>query len=54
MFNVDDTPVPNVWKEGHDSALDSAKRNEVYSNENWDDHTIIMTQKITQLVWIVG
>ena len=44
-FDVDDTPIWEVWKEGHDSALDSAKRNEVYSNENWDDHTIIPLKK---------
>ena len=44
-FDVDDTPIWEIWKEGHDSALDSAKRNEVYSNENWDDHTIIPLKK---------
>lgn len=44
-FDVDDTPVWELWKEGHKSSLDSAKRNEVYSDLNWDEHTIVPVKK---------
>ena len=42
----DDTAIWNLWKEGHKSSLDSAKNNEVYSDLNWDEHTIVPVKKM--------
>jgi len=44
-FDDDDASTWELWKEGHKSSLNSAKNNEVYSDMNWDEHTIVPTRK---------